>query len=163
MGNFLQFGATESRSGNNADHSSSCDEYANYSTEELQGAIRQMVPTLDCTVRVVGDIRDQLLPLLEQLKLRLPHGSWQSFLREIGIRPCTLRKWRQRARLDGQRMREILFDEPVPRHLRIPAAVEHEPDALLAKAATRLAKAVLSGDSCFATQLAQDILESAEL
>jgi hypothetical protein len=123
-----------------------------------------MVATFDCTVRVVGDVRDQLLPLLEQLKCRLPHGTWQSFLIEIGIRPCTLRKWRQRGRVDGQRMREVLFGEPVPRHPPTPASVEHEqPEALLAKAAVRLAKAVLSKDVKFAMQLAQDIVESSEL
>lgn len=163
MGNSFQFRDPALRLAYHAGHPP-CDTYANYSIEELQAAIRQIVPTLDCTVRVVGGIRDELLPLLEQLKFRLPHGAWQSFLIEIGIRPCTLRKWRQRTRIDGHRMREILLDEPLPCHLPTVTAVEHgHPEGLLAKAAVRLAKAVLSRDVQFATQLAQDILESVDL
>ena len=163
MGNSFQLRDPAPRLAYDAGHRP-CDTYANYSIEDLQAAIRQMIPTLDCTVRVVGGIRDELLPLLEQLKSRLPHGAWQSFLIEIGIRPCTLRKWRQRARVDGHRMREILFDELLPRHLPTTTTVGHEhPEALLAKAAVRLAKAVLNRDVKFAVQLAQDIVESADL
>jgi transposase-like protein len=160
MGTLLQFYGPESRAENVAEENL----FAPYSIDELKAAIRETVSRVDSTVRVIGVNRDRLLPLLEELKCRLRRGEWQSFLLDIGVRPCTLRKWRQRARLDGQRMREILFDEPVPRHRPTPAAVEHEQhEALLAQAAVRLAKAVLSRDSRFATRLAQDILESVSL
>jgi len=157
----LQFHGPESRAANDAEESPF--RFVAYSIDELKAAIRDTVAAVDSTVRVVSVNRDRLLPLLEELKYRLPRGAWQSFLVEIGIRPCTLRKWRQRARVDGHRMREILFDEAASHHAPVRAVELESPEVLLAQAAVRLAKAVLTRDIRFATQLAQDILESAGL
>src|SRR6185437_12972416 len=99
MGTLLQFYGPESRAENVAEENL----FAPYSIDELKAAIRETVSRVDSTVRVIGVNRDRLLPLLEELKCRLRRGEWQSFLLDIGVRPCTLRKWRQRARLDGQR------------------------------------------------------------
>jgi len=150
MLNVLQFHGPESRAANDAEESPF--RFVAYSIDELKAAIRDTVAAVDSTVRVVSVNRDRLLPLLEELKVST-----------TGIRPCTLRKWRQRARVDGHRMREILFDEAASHHAPVRAVELESPEVLLAQAAVRLAKAVLTRDIRFATQLAQDILESAGL
>jgi len=130
--------------------------YRSLSVGELKNAIAKLVTEVDgyvmCTTRAA---RGRLLPALLALRAKVKRGEWQQqVLRSIGLRPATVRKWRQRERAATAEIAALVGGAVQRRHPGKREAIpESEAQALVA-AGARLAKAVLRGKSKYARELA---------
>ena|SRR5579872_6474994 len=129
--------------------------YRSLSLDELQTAITKMLGNIQGGIaRINAEMRHQLLPALEVLRERLPHGQWEQFLVVHKLNPNTVRFWRAQERLTTTALVELLGEEPKKRNKKKREEPDESAAVELAKAGNRLAKAVLKNNKKYAAKLA---------